>query len=119
MFFTQQHTWLHPLRCIGWLAAVALLGQMPAQAELTRKANTTFSYPNNPQLSDYHSSNVLPGITFEKPICIRASEANGGELFVAEQTGRVWRVTNLATEPKKSLFLDLSARVYHLSLIHI
>ena len=81
------------MRCVGWLAAVALLGQVTGQAELIRRANTTFRYPDNPQLFDYHSRDALPGITFEKAICIRASEANGGELFVAEQTGRVWRVT--------------------------
>ncbi|MBT3913815.1 MAG: hypothetical protein HOF22_11575 [Verrucomicrobia bacterium] len=116
MFFVRkQYVWLPTLRYIGWFAMVALLGQVPGQAELVRKANTTFIYPNNPQLFDYHSRNALPGITFEKPICIRASEANGGELFVAEQTGRVWRVTNLSAQPVKSLFLDLSARVYHKS----
>lgn len=82
------------------------------QSDLIRKSNTTFKYPNNPQLFDFHSVNLLPGISFTKPICIRASNANGGELFIAEQEGRVWRVTNIATEPKKTLFLDLSARVH-------
>ena len=33
-------------------------------------------------------------------------------MFVAEQTGRVWRVTHLSTQPKKTLFLDLSKRVH-------
>ena len=82
------------------------------KAELIRKPNTTFRYPNNPQLFEYHSVNLLPGITFSKPVCIRATKANGGELFVAEQTGRVWRVTHLSTQPKKTLFLDLSKRVH-------
>ena len=51
--------------------------------DLIRKSNTTFSYPKNPQLFDYHSANLLPGISFKKPICIRATNANGGELFIA------------------------------------
>ena len=81
-------------------------------AELIRKPNKTFIYPNNPQLFDYHSANLLPGISFTKPICIRATNTNGGELFIAEQEGRVWRVTQLSTQPRKTLFLDLSARVH-------
>ena len=80
--------------------------------DLIRKPNNTFAYPNNPQLFNYHSANLLPGISFTKPICIRATNANGGELFIAEQEGRVWRVTQLSTQPRKTLFLDLSARVH-------
>jgi len=80
--------------------------------DLIRKPNNTFAYPKNPQLFNYHSANLLPGISFTKPICIRATNANGGELFIAEQEGRVWRVTQLSTQPRKTLFLDLSARVH-------
>ena len=97
---------------LSLLALFVIFCSSYIKAELIRKPNTTFRYPNNPQLFEYHSVNLLPGITFSKPVCIRATKANGGELFVAEQTGRVWRVTHLSTQPKKTLFLDLSKRVH-------
>ena len=52
-FERQQSVWLRRMRCVGWLAVVALLGQATSQAELIRRANTTFRYPDNPQLFDY------------------------------------------------------------------
>ena len=94
------------------LLSLLLFSKINGSTDLIKKPNSTFAYPNNPQLFDYHSANVLLGISFTKPICIRATNANGGELFIAEQEGRVWRVTQLSTQPKKTLFLDLSARVH-------
>ena len=95
-----------------YLLSLLLFSKINALTDLIKKPNSTFAYPNSPQLFDYHSANVLLGISFTKPICIRATNANGGELFIAEQEGRVWRVTQLSTQPKKTLFLDLSARVH-------
>ena len=100
------------LRLCSFIILVHFFSNINCKADLIRKSNNTFSYPNKPQLFDYHSADLLPGISFTKPICIRATNANGGELFIAEQEGRVWRVTNLSSQPKKTLFLDLSTRVH-------
>jgi len=100
------------LRLCSFIILVHFFSYINCKADLIRKSNNTFSYPNKPQLFDYHSADLLPGISFTKPICIRATNANGGELFIAEQEGRVWRVTNLSSQPKKTLFLDLSTRVH-------
>ena len=113
MFFSSLSTkYVFSMLRLFCLLFLLYYSKEDGTGDLIRKSNNTFSYPKNPQLFDYHSANLLPGISFTKPICIRATNANGGELFIAEQEGRVWRVTQLSTQPKKTLFLDLSDRVH-------
>ena len=113
MFFSSRSTkYVFSMLRLFCLILLLYYSKEDGTGDLIRKSNNTFSYPKKPQLFDYHSANLLPGISFTKPICIRATNANGGELFIAEQEGRVWRVTQLSTQPKKTLFLDLSDRVH-------
>lgn len=51
---------------------------------------------------------ALPGVAFSEPVAVATPPGETNRLFVAERTGRVWAITNLAA-PNKTLAADLRA----------
>ncbi len=77
---------------------------------LQRAANTTIKMPTVPQSFGYTTQPALGALTFNAPVAVRSPLGETNRLFVVEQGGRIFVVTNLAA-PTKTLFLDLSRQV--------
>jgi len=82
-----------------------------ASAQITRVANTSLTFPQNPQTFGYRTEAAFPGITFSQPVAIVTPPGETDRVFVVEKTGRIQVVTGLNSTPTKQLFLDLSAKV--------
>ena len=92
-----------------------LIGMLVAPqslAQLVRQANTTLKFPQTIATSpgQLELAELLPGISFDRPVCIAAAPGET-RLFVVERFGRVWVINDLAN-PTKQLFLDISSRVH-------
>jgi glucose/arabinose dehydrogenase len=74
---------------------------------LTRVANATLRLPERPPLLGYTTVDAFPGLSFANPVAIASAPGETNRLFVAEQGGVIYAITNLAN-PTKSVFLDLS-----------
>jgi glucose/arabinose dehydrogenase len=97
------------LLCIFGLAVPALI---PAQSPpvLQRVSNTTLRMPPVPQTRGYKTELAFGNLFFTTPVAIRTPSGETNRLFVVEQGGRIYAITNL-TAPNKTLFLDLSSRI--------
>jgi glucose/arabinose dehydrogenase len=77
---------------------------------ILRVANTTLALPQVPQSFGYKTQPALGALTFSSPVAVRTPPGETNRLFVVEQGGRIFIVTNL-TAPTKTLFLDLSKQI--------
>src|SRR5580765_297645 len=78
-----------------------------AQAgSLLRVANTTLRMPPQPAIGSaaYNTITDFAGINWETPLDIRFPPGETNRLFVAEETGRIIVITNLAN-PTRTVFL--------------
>ncbi len=94
--------------------AVALLGLCAeSRAELSnalqRVPNTTLKMPQAPQGFGFKTQPAFGTLSFSNPVGIRSAPGETNRLFVIEQGGKVFAITNLA-EPTKTLFLDLKPK---------
>jgi len=76
----------------------------------SRQPNTSLSVPQDPPLFGYQAVNAFPGLAFTRPVALVTQPGETNRLFVVEQAGRIFVITNLAS-PTKTLFLDISAHV--------
>ena len=85
---------------------------LPAQPlpVLQRLPNTTLQMPQVPQSFGYKTERAFGTLTFSSPVAVRSVPGETNRIFVVEQTGRIFAITNLAV-PNKTLFLDLSKRI--------
>ncbi len=102
-------------RCLSWLSvmcgclvAFGLAGPLRSFAE-GRVANTTLTFPQEPY--EYSTVAAFPGLVFESVAALESPPGETNRLFVVERGGRIHAITNLAS-PDKTLFLDISDRVY-------
>src|SRR5579859_2782176 len=90
------------------------VGDTAARAQLTnvlqKIPNTTLQMPKVPQSYGYQTQPAFGGLTFSSPVSVRSPLDETNRLFVAEQAGRIFVITNLAV-PTKTLFLDVSRQV--------
>jgi uncharacterized repeat protein (TIGR03806 family) len=91
------------------LAALLDSGAQSTNA-LQRAPNTTLKMPQIPQSFGYKTQPAFGTLTFNNPVAVRTPLEETNQLFVVEQGGRIFVITNL-TAPTKTLFLDLSPRV--------
>jgi glucose/arabinose dehydrogenase len=63
--------------------------------------------PQVPQSYRLILQNAFGNLSFNSPVAIRTPPGETNRLFVLEQTGKIFVITNLAA-PNKTLFLDLS-----------
>jgi len=77
----------------------------PLRAE--RVANTTLKVPLVPAVHGYQIVDAFPGVSFSRPVGLVTQPGETNRLFIVEQNGYVYVITNLAN-PTKTLFLDIS-----------
>jgi glucose/arabinose dehydrogenase len=77
---------------------------------LQRVPNTTLNMPQTPQSFGYQTEPAFGTLTFNDPVAVRVATGETNRLFVVEQGGKIFVITNLAA-PTKTLFLDLSHQV--------
>jgi glucose/arabinose dehydrogenase len=77
-----------------------------APAFAARVPNTTLRMPAEFPIVGYGMTNAFGDVTFEQPIAIASPPGETNRLFIAERTGRIMLVTNLAA-PTKTEFIDL------------
>ncbi len=97
------------------LAAAIFLGvriETVAQSTnvIERVPNTTLRMPPAPQSWGYKTVPAFGTLAFNSPVAVRVPPGETNRLFVVEQGGRIFVLTNLAV-PTKTLFLDLSKQV--------
>jgi uncharacterized repeat protein (TIGR03806 family) len=93
---------------LGFMLVDDARSQTPAP--LQRVANTTLQMPQVPQSLGYKTVPAFGTLTFNNPVALRAPTGETNRLFVVEQGGKVFVITNL-TAPNKTLYLDLSRQV--------
>lgn len=54
---------------------------------------------------------AFPNLTFEQPLDLTWPDDGTNRLFVVEQPGRIWIIEGDSTSDRRTLFLDISARV--------
>jgi glucose/arabinose dehydrogenase len=77
---------------------------------LQRVPNTTLQMPQTPQSFWFQLQNAFGNLVFNSPLALYTPSGETNRVFVLEQTGRIYVITNLAA-PNKTLFLDLSRKV--------
>jgi uncharacterized repeat protein (TIGR03806 family) len=97
------------------IAALLLCGfRMDVAAQTTnvlqRAPNITLKMPQVPQSFGYQTVPAFGALTFNTPVGVHTPVGETNRLFVVEQGGRIFVITNLAA-PSKTLFLDLSRQV--------
>jgi hypothetical protein len=83
------------------------------RAQLVREANTTLKFPAtiSSGSGEYELAEMLPGITFDKPVCVATPPGETNRLFVVERVGRIIVINDL-NNPQKSVFLDITSKVH-------
>ncbi len=89
----------------GSIASAASMNLSP------RVANTTLRMPAVPQSRGFALENAFGEFSFNRPVALRTPPKETNQIFVVEQGGRIWAITNLLS-PSKTLFLDLSKTVF-------
>lgn len=77
---------------------------------LQRVLNSTLKMPQDPQSFGYTTQPAFGALAFNNPVAVRTPTGETNRLFIVEQGGRIFVITNLAA-PTKTLFLDLSRQV--------
>src|SRR2546422_9966364 len=97
------------LTCLIGLA-VPILSLAQSPPVLQRVANSTLQMPQVPQSFGYKTERAFGTLTFSMPVAVRSAPGETNRVFVVEQGGRIFAITNLAA-PSKTLFLNLSSRI--------
>jgi uncharacterized repeat protein (TIGR03806 family) len=97
-------------RCFTSLFVLAVLAPCTVVGLDNRVPNTTLTVPEVPQQFGYQVVNAFPGLSFDKPVALVSQPGETNRLFVVEQAGKIYVITNLAS-PSKTLFLDISSKV--------
>lgn len=74
-----------------------------------RVANTTLTFPQEPY--SYALQSAFPGVFFDSVIAMTSPPGDTNRLFVVERTGTIY-VIDRSASTEKSIFLDLTGRVY-------
>ena len=75
-----------------------------------REANTSLTVPEIPETFGYQTENAFPGLNFTRPVAVVSRPGDADSLFVVEQGGVIYIITELSS-PSKSVFLDISSQV--------
>ncbi len=100
------------LRCCGWALLLPLLLSSLLATALVREANTSLAFPPAPPSYGYSTRDAFPGLRFGAAVGVASPAGETNRLFIVDKSGIIHVITNLA-KPTKSVFLDLSKRVYN------
>lgn len=100
-----------PRRCLPGVLTMAL-ATLTVSALDSRVPNTTLpaAIPMNPPVYGYQAPNAFGTMTFTRPVAIVTQPGETNRLFIVEQAGVIYVITNLAA-PTKTLFMDISGPV--------
>ena len=110
LFTRYAHRWLPELLALALIAGARMDAAAQSTNVIQRSANNPLRMPLVPQALGYKTSAAFGTVTFSTPVAIRTPPGETNRLFIVEQGGRIFVITNLAA-PDKTLFLDLSAKV--------
>ena len=96
---------------VGLLWALALPGVLGEISAVSAPLLSNFMLPLSPPNHSYAFADAFPGLTFDQPVAVLTAPGDTERLFVVEQGGRVFAMTNLSS-PDKTLYLDLTDRVH-------
>jgi uncharacterized repeat protein (TIGR03806 family) len=97
--------------CLRFAASlVTILCTLSVSALETREPNTTLAVPQVPPVYGYQTVNAFGNLTFSRPVAIAQQPGETNRLFIVEQAGNIFVITNLAA-PTKTLFMNLTSRV--------
>lgn len=100
------------MKAVCRAALIVLFLTVTTRAQLVRQSNVTLQFPNSLRASgQYELVDLLPGLEFDRPVCVATPPGETNRLFVVERVGRIWVINDL-NSPSKELFLDISARVH-------
>ncbi len=80
----------------------------------SRLANNTLTVPAVPAVYGYQVVDTLGGLTFNRPVAVAQQPGETNRLFIVEQAGNIYVITNLAA-PAKTLFMNLTSRVRYVN----
>jgi glucose/arabinose dehydrogenase len=92
----------------GFALALSLLAWTALGSQ--RVPNTSIQMPAAPPTFGFTSSNAFPTLNFTNPTVIVSAPGESSRLFIAEKSGRIALITNLAV-PTRTTFMDISSRV--------
>jgi hypothetical protein len=95
-----------------WLVCWAVMDCSRLSAAIIRVPNTTLTLPASPPSFGYAVTNAFGNLSFMWPVAIVTPPGETNRLFVVEQQGRIAVITNLAS-PTRTVFIDLTARLFH------
>ncbi|MBM3847416.1 MAG: hypothetical protein FJ405_14185, partial [Verrucomicrobia bacterium] len=97
----------------AFLLSIVLLatGGIDSRGAILKTPASLLRFPQSPQFEGYHLSNALGGLRFEVPVAIASPPGETNTLFIAERTGTIQVVTNLA-DPTKTRFVDVLATTF-------
>jgi uncharacterized repeat protein (TIGR03806 family) len=78
-----------------------------------RLANTTLSLPSSlpaPTTNSYTTENAFPGISLANPIALASPPGETNRLFIAERSGLIAVITNLAA-PTRTEFMNIGSKI--------
>jgi glucose/arabinose dehydrogenase/mono/diheme cytochrome c family protein len=88
-----------------------LLGSLSSMAQLIRVANNTLNMPASPPVYGYSAQQQF-GRTFIEPVALATPPDGSKRLFIVEQIGRIYAITNLQQQaPVPNTFLDIRSRI--------
>lgn len=95
----------------GASCCAAMIWSLPLTAQpfglSNRLANTTLTFPQQPQTNTYALVEAFPSVAVTNPICFASPPGETNRLFILERQGRVIAITNLAA-PDRTVVLDLN-----------
>ena len=103
----RYHRWLPSIGLGVLLLLLNTLSGVAAQAQGSRRQNTTLKMPMEPGGLGYEFVDAL-GLQFDAPVALATPPGETNRLFVVELGGRVTVVTNLAA-PTRTVLLDLGS----------
>ncbi len=95
---------------IGAVCATQLAKAQPFGLS-NRLANTTLTFPQQPQTFGFTLSNAFPSVIVTNPIAFATPPGETNRLFILERPGRVVAITNLSA-PDRTVVMDISTIVY-------
>src|SRR6185295_18677386 len=75
-------------------------------SDLQREGNLSLRFGQEPPVYGYTLVEAFSGLSFENPIGLASAPGETNRLFVLEQVGLVYVITNLSS-PTRTLFLDV------------
>src|SRR5262249_11308770 len=106
----HAHRWPAVLLALSLISGARMDAVAQSTNAIQRSATNALKMPLVPQTLGYKTAPAFGTVAFSTPVAIRTPMGETNRLFVVEQGGKIFVITNLAA-PDKTVFLDLSRQV--------